>query len=146
MFQRLTTFVASYEYNHYHIILKSPKMTMGASRNLSQGNILGFLGVRVRWLRMWPVWSVQRTGLWRRKHNEWHIWRGSEVYSWKATACILRTLSSPQFEPCCQWCSVWSMRRQDCFSTVQELYAFFGHSIRRWDLDGIHNRWVSSHT
>ena len=23
---------------------------------------------------------------------------------------------------------------QDCFSTVQELYAFFGHSIRRWDL------------
>jgi len=23
---------------------------------------------------------------------------------------------------------------QDCFSTVQELCAFFGHSIRRWDL------------
>ncbi len=35
---------------------------------------------------------------------------------------------------------------QAFFSTVQELYAFFGHSIRRWDFVGIHHRRVRSHT
>ena len=80
------------------------------------------------------VWSMQKTGLWRRKHNEWHMagfrslfTKSNRSHFTYIVQPIIWTLLSMM--QCLEYakCRIF-------FSTVQELYAFFDHSIRRWDL------------
>jgi len=77
---------------------------------------------------------VQKTGLWRRKHIEWRIWRGSEVYSWKNNHSHFTYIVQPIIWTLLSTMQCLEYAKCRIFSTFQEQYAFFGHSICLWDL------------